>query len=98
MATTYKVNKTELKGTPWGDVDKTALRNKVMKASNRDSLVKDVYALVEADWENSPSEHLKYPIMRPWANLRYIAIHFIIIEVHWLLLWVMQRKKMKLKL
>ena len=64
MATTYKVNKTELKGTPWGDVDKTALRNKVMKASNRDSLVKDVYALVEADWENSPSEHLKYPIMQ----------------------------------
>lgn len=64
MATTYKVNKTELKDTPWGDVDKTALRNKVMEASNRDSLVKDVYALVEADWENSPSEHLKYPIMQ----------------------------------
>lgn len=64
MATTYKVNKTELKDTPWGDVDKTALRNKVMEASNRASLVKDVYALVEADWENSPSEHLKYPIMQ----------------------------------
>lgn len=64
MATTYKVNKTELKDTPWGDVDKTALRNKVMEASNRASLVKDVYALVEAGWENSPSEHLKYPIMQ----------------------------------
>lgn len=64
MAVTYKVNKTELKDTAWGDVDKTSLRNKVMDASNKASLVKDVYALVEDGWEDAPSEHLKYPLMQ----------------------------------
>lgn len=64
MAVTYKVNKTELKDTAWGDVDKTSLRNKIMDASNKASLVKDVYALVEDDWEDAPSEHLKYPLMQ----------------------------------
>lgn len=64
MAVTYKVNKTELKDTAWGDVDKTSLRNKIMDASNKASLVKDVYALVENGWEDAPSEHLKYPLMQ----------------------------------
>lgn len=61
---TYKINKTELKDTPWGDVDKTAMRNKIMKAINRSTLVKSVYALVEDGWEDAPSQHLKYPIMQ----------------------------------
>lgn len=60
---TYKVNKTELKETAWGDVDKISLRNAVMGAKNKSTLVHDVYALVEDGWEESPSEHLKYPIM-----------------------------------
>lgn len=60
----YKINKTELKDTPWGDVDKTELRNKIMKAINKATLVKAVYALVEDGWEEAPSEHLKYPIMQ----------------------------------
>ena len=60
---TYKINKTELKDTPWGDVDKTAMRNKIMKAINKATLVKSVYALVEDGWQDAPSEHLKYPIM-----------------------------------
>lgn len=60
----YKVNKTELKETPWGDVDKTTLKDKVMGAKNRSSLVKEVYLLVEDGWENAPSEHLKYPVMQ----------------------------------
>lgn len=64
MAVTYKVNKTELKDTAWGDVDKTSLRNKIMDASNKASLVKDVYALVEDGWEDAPSERLKYPLMQ----------------------------------
>lgn len=59
----YKVNKTELKDKSWGDVDKTALRNKVMSAKNKSTLVKDVYLLAESGWEYSPSEHLKYPVM-----------------------------------
>ena len=35
-----------------------------MDASNKASLVKDVYALVEDGWEDAPSEHLKYPLMQ----------------------------------
>lgn len=58
----YKINKTELKDTPWGDVDKTEMRNKIMEASNRAILVNFVYMLVEDGWEEAPSEHLKYPV------------------------------------
>ena len=61
---TYKINKEELKDDPWGDIDKTELRNKVMEAKNRDELVKAVYGLVEDGWEEAPSEHLKYPLMQ----------------------------------
>ena len=60
----YKINKTELKDTPWGDVDKTEMRNKIIEASNRATLVKSVYMLVEDGWEDAPSEHLKYPVMQ----------------------------------
>lgn len=61
---TYKINKTELKDTPWGNVDKTVMRNKIMKAINKATLVKSVYALVEDGWQDAPSEHLKYPLMQ----------------------------------
>lgn len=59
----YKINKTELKEIDWGNVDKAALRDKIMEAKNRNTLVKAVYALVEDGWEDAPSEHLKYPLM-----------------------------------
>lgn len=59
----YKVNKTKLTDTPWGDVDKTEMRNKIMEASNKATLAKSVYMLVEKGWEDAPSEHLKYPVM-----------------------------------
>lgn len=61
---TYKINKTELKDTSWGDVDKTEMRNKIMKAINKATLVKSVYALVEDGWQDAPSQHLKYPLMQ----------------------------------
>lgn len=60
---TYKVDTSELKSTPWGDVDKTKLRNTIMSASNRASLVKKVYLDVESGWEEAPSEKLHYPVM-----------------------------------
>lgn len=60
----YKINKTELKDAPWGDVDKTETRKKIMEASNKATLVKSVYMLVEDGWEEAPSEHLKYPVMQ----------------------------------
>ena len=65
MGVTYKVDKSKeaMSDTPWGDVDKTELRNKIMEADNKDSIVKDVYIVVEDGWEDAPSEHLKYPVM-----------------------------------
>lgn len=45
----------------WGDVDKTKLRNDILKASNYKSLVKEAYLIVEDGWEDAPSQHLKYP-------------------------------------
>lgn len=61
---TYKINTEELKDTPWGDIDKTEIRDKIMDAENRDELVKIVYGLVEEGWQDAPSEHLKYPLMQ----------------------------------
>ena len=62
---TYKIDKSKdaMSETPWGDVDKTELRNKIMDAKNRATLVKAVYMLVEDGWEEAPSEKLKYPVM-----------------------------------
>ncbi len=61
----YKVNKSKeaMSEKAWGDIDKIDLRNKIMEASNKAKLVKDVYMLVEDGWEDTPSEHLKYPVM-----------------------------------
>lgn len=62
---TYKVDKSKeaMSTKPWGEVDKTDLRNKIMEANNKESLVKECYMLVEDGWEDAPSEHLKYPVM-----------------------------------
>ena len=62
---TYKVDKSKdaMSTKPWGEVDKTELRNKIMEASNKSTLVKECYMLVEDGWEDAPSEHLKYPVM-----------------------------------
>ena len=61
----YKVDKSKeaMSDADWGKIDKIALRDKIMEASNRVKLVKDVYLLVEDGWEDAPSEHLKYPVM-----------------------------------
>lgn len=65
MAKSLKIDKSKdsLSDKSWGEVDKTELRNKIMEASNRATLVKAVYMLVEDGWEEAPSEHLKYPVM-----------------------------------
>ena len=64
-AKTYKIDKSKesVSNTAWGDVDKAAMRNKIMEAKNKATLVKSVYMLVEDGWEEAPSEHLKYPVM-----------------------------------
>lgn len=62
----YKIDKSKESAvdTSWGDVDKTELRNKILSASNKTTLVKAVYLLVEDGWVDAPSEHLKYPVMQ----------------------------------
>ena len=65
MAKSLKIDKSKdsLSDKPWGEVDKNAMRDKIMEASNKKTLVKSVYMLVEDGWEDAPSEHLKYPVM-----------------------------------
>lgn len=65
MAKTYKIDKSKeaMSDKAWGDVDKAAMRDKIVEADNKTSLVKAVYMLVEDGWEEAPSEHLKYPVM-----------------------------------
>lgn len=62
---TYKIDKSKeaMSMADWGDYDKVAMRDKIMEAKNRDTLVKSVYLLVEDGWKDAPSEHLKYPVM-----------------------------------
>ena len=62
---TYKIDKSKeaMSTADWGNYDKTAMRDKIMDAKNRDALVKSVYLLVEDGWKDAPSEHLKYPVM-----------------------------------
>ena len=65
MAKTYKIDKSKeaMSDKAWGDVDKVSMRDKIMEADNKATLVKAVYMLVEDGWEEAPSEHLKYPVM-----------------------------------
>lgn len=62
---TYKIDKSKeaMSTDDWSNVDKTAMRNKIMDAANRDTLVKSVYLDVRDGWQDAPSSNLKYPIM-----------------------------------
>lgn len=62
---TYKIDKSKeaMSTADWSDYDKVAMRDKIMEAKNRDTLVKSVYLLVEDGWKDASSEHLKYPVM-----------------------------------
>lgn len=44
----------------WGNPGKS-LYEPILKASNKESLVKEAYLIVEDGYEDAPSEHLKYP-------------------------------------
>ena len=59
-----KIDRSKVSADSWGDVSKTELRNTVLKAKNYKTIVKSVYLLVEDGWEDSPSSHLKYPVMQ----------------------------------
>jgi len=53
----------------WGGVDKTKLRNDILKASNYKSLVDKCYLVVESGWEDHPSESLKFPVCQIKNNI-----------------------------
>lgn len=61
----YKIDKSKdaMSDADWGDIDKAAMRDKIMDAKNRDTLVKAVYLDVHEGWQDAPSENLKYPVM-----------------------------------
>ena len=63
---TYKIDKSKeaMSTDDWSNVDKTAMRNKIMDAANRDTLVKSVYLDVRDGWQDAPSSGLKYPVMQ----------------------------------
>lgn len=60
-----KVNKSKeaMSDTAWGDVDKTALRNRVVEAENFKEIAKDVFLDLREGWENGEVSKLKYPVM-----------------------------------
>ena len=62
---TYKIDKSKeaMSDADWGDFDKSAMRDKIMEAKNRDTIVKAVYMDIRDGWQDSPSEGLKYPVM-----------------------------------
>lgn len=65
-AKTYKIDKSKeaMSTADWSNVDKTSLRNKIIKAKNASTLVKSVYLKVDADWSEAPSQRLHYPVMQ----------------------------------
>nr|DAF60918.1 MAG TPA: hypothetical protein [Siphoviridae sp. cteEQ43] len=62
---TYKIDKSKeaMSDADWGDFDKSAMRDKIMEAKNRDTIVKAVYMDIRDGWQDAPSEGLKYPVM-----------------------------------
>ena len=56
------IKKEKVSDTAWGDVNKSDLYKKALKASNYKAVVRFIYAKVEPGWMDNPSEKLKYPI------------------------------------
>lgn len=48
----------------WGPVNKTKLRNDLLKAKNYKSIIPKSYLVTMDGWEDAPSEKLKYPIVQ----------------------------------
>jgi len=63
---TIKIDKSKdsMSNSSWGDVDKTALLHKVMKAKNYSELVHAVYMKIEAGDYKKNTGLLKYPVMQ----------------------------------
>ena len=58
-----KVNKKELKDTPWGQIDKAELRKRVIEAKNFKTIAPEVFLDLREGWEEGKMTALKYPVM-----------------------------------
>jgi hypothetical protein len=56
-------SKEAMSDTPWGSVDKTELRKRVVAASNFKEVAKDVFLDLREGWEDGEVTKLKYPVM-----------------------------------
>ena len=61
-----KVNKSKeaMSDTAWGEVDKTALRSRVVEAENFKTVAKDVFLDLREGWEDGEVSKMKYPVMQ----------------------------------
>lgn len=53
---------------PWGEVDKTELRRKVVEADNFKEVAKDIFLDLREGWEDGEVSKLKYPVMELKGN------------------------------
>ena len=58
-----KVNEKELKETPWGQIDKSELRKRVIEAKNFKTIAPKVFLDLREGWEEGKMGALKYPVM-----------------------------------
>lgn len=66
-----KVNKKEIKDTPWGQIDKSELRKRVIEAKNFKTIAKDIFLDLREGWEEGKESALKYPVMEIEGNTAY---------------------------
>lgn len=66
-----KVNKKEIKDTPWGQIDKSELRKRVIEAKNFKTIAKDVFLDLREGWEEGKESALKYPVMEIDGDTAY---------------------------
>ena len=62
---TIKVDKSKeaMSDKPWGEVDKTELRRKVVEADNFKTIAGDIFLDLREGWEDGEVSKLKYPVM-----------------------------------
>ena len=58
-----KIDKKELKETPWGQIDKAELRKRVIEAKNFKTIAPEVFLDLREGWEEGKMGALKYPVM-----------------------------------
>ena len=66
-----KLNKKELKETPWGQIDKAELRKRVIEAKNFKTIAPEIFLDLREGWEEGKMGALKYPVMEIEGDTAY---------------------------